>query len=353
MNAIRLSRLLSFQTLGFIFLFSACVSTGPTKPNEPFGGNPYPAELNELVLKNEVLVKELGKLPELQDGISEVQSVALSKLVVLYKANTAAFDKAIEQMYQVGIPEVRKYCSPLQALFWMVLDNKDIYLHDQVTNYNLKKLLKLAWSDPKKDKIYKIVERCNDKQMKKSLITALEDGTYKRMGSDWFYYFFENNPTKFKYISNPEENNAIKKTYKLRWGNFNTVADRLNDPVLIDYFIDMNFKYSRGKFVEAAYTFHSKFGNCTSVAIFGEKLLRLNGYNTFILNSWWGPSQYYDWHTVSGIILPNGKYWVTIDFNGTNKLHSINYTDALEFEKKRYGKKIKERKWGKHMQPWN
>jgi len=30
----------------------------------------------------------------------------------------------VDKMYQVGIPEVRKYCSPLQALFWLACENR-------------------------------------------------------------------------------------------------------------------------------------------------------------------------------------------------------------------------------------
>jgi hypothetical protein len=51
-------------------LFGACSSLGPSKPNDPFEGR-YPDKFNQLNYENPLLAKEIGKLPELQDGISD------------------------------------------------------------------------------------------------------------------------------------------------------------------------------------------------------------------------------------------------------------------------------------------
>ena len=100
---------------------SGCTSLGPTVPNEPYSG-PYPSFINELADKNPLLAQELAKLPELQDGFSEEEIIALERIVELYKNDPNRFNAAFSKMYQVGIPKVRRYCSPLQAFFWMVED---------------------------------------------------------------------------------------------------------------------------------------------------------------------------------------------------------------------------------------
>ncbi|MGQ9722795.1 MAG: hypothetical protein ACUVXA_15915 [Candidatus Jordarchaeum sp.] len=47
------------------------------------------------------------------------------------------------ELYQEGYPEIRKYCSPLQAIFWLAENGVlDASLLD---NFSLEKLLKKAW----------------------------------------------------------------------------------------------------------------------------------------------------------------------------------------------------------------
>lgn len=50
--------------------------------------------------KNGLLAGELGKLPELQDGIASSEAAALEKLMKLYEDNPNAFDHAFQEMYQ-------------------------------------------------------------------------------------------------------------------------------------------------------------------------------------------------------------------------------------------------------------
>ena len=80
--------------------------------------------------KNPLLAPELSKLPELQDGVSRDEGEALENLARIYNENQGAFDRAFDQMYRIGLPEVRKYDAPLQGLFWLVLDGKS----DEVSN---------------------------------------------------------------------------------------------------------------------------------------------------------------------------------------------------------------------------
>ena len=95
-------------TCAFSGLLSGCASS---KPNTPFQGS-YPSGFNELFQANPLLAKEIGKIPEIQDGISDKDAVALEKIVELYNDDPVSFEAAFNEMYKIGIPEVRKYCTP-------------------------------------------------------------------------------------------------------------------------------------------------------------------------------------------------------------------------------------------------
>ncbi len=160
----RYKNLLKLLTIILLCSFvGGCVSLEPTMPNGRYSG-PYPSELNAFADKNSLLANELVKLPEFQDGISEEEVATLEKLLRVYDDNPDAFDRAFERMYQVGIPEVRKFCSPLQASFWISQQNID-GLKPLIENYNLKKLLDEGWRFYKPGPLWKdpveIIDRLN------------------------------------------------------------------------------------------------------------------------------------------------------------------------------------------------
>ena len=49
-------------------------------------------------------------------------------------------------MYKVGKPEVRKYCSPLQAIFWLSEDGHYEEMNKIIDTYSLKQLISKAWN---------------------------------------------------------------------------------------------------------------------------------------------------------------------------------------------------------------
>ena len=71
-----------------------------TKPNIPYSG-PYPAAFNHLANQHPLLPEELGKIPEIQDGISEIDATALERIWVLYNQNQKNFDSAFERMKDI------------------------------------------------------------------------------------------------------------------------------------------------------------------------------------------------------------------------------------------------------------
>jgi len=116
-----------------------CASFGPTSPNPVYQG-PYPPKHYELLHKNPPLAQELGKLPEIQDGISDSEASGLEQLFDLYDKEPERFDAAFEQMYAVGKPEVRKFCTPLQALFWLAEDGELHNAAEILASFSLEKL---------------------------------------------------------------------------------------------------------------------------------------------------------------------------------------------------------------------
>jgi len=101
--------------------------------------------LSSLSSENELLAYELGKLPEFMDSIDDEEVQAIKILLRFYSKHSKRFDNAFSNMYAVGIPEIRKYCSPLQALFWMIQDGKIKEAETLVINYDLNRLLAQAW----------------------------------------------------------------------------------------------------------------------------------------------------------------------------------------------------------------
>ena len=236
----------AFLKISFVMILfltaAGCVTVGMTKPNEPYHG-PHTESLNAMADKNPLLSKKLGKLPEIQDGISPEEKVALEELVRLYNLSPDAFDRAFEQMYRVGLPEVRKYCSPLQALFWLAEDGKHDQLSRIVGNYSLETLINEAWdysasrekwvSHLPEQEIQGVISRLSEKD------GELFDGVRPEVLNYFLLYYYNENPQ----IYTKEDRDLIEASMEsnidyLRWKTFSAVADRLNAPELVAYYLD-------------------------------------------------------------------------------------------------------------------
>ncbi|MBM4322626.1 MAG: hypothetical protein FJ115_03615 [Deltaproteobacteria bacterium] len=138
-----------------------------------------------------------------------------------------------------------------------------------------------------------------------------------------------------------------------RWKTFNRVVNRLNTPELLDYYINRNFKYEHGKNQTSQDTFFLKNGQCISLAVFGEHVLKKAGYKTFIRSVKWGIDPYHDDHTGSGVILENGSYLLVIDFgpSGNRISGPYNSIDLVDKQLAR-GRKIISKMWGHKVGPW-
>jgi hypothetical protein len=200
-------------------ILSGCAST---KPNKPYSG-PYPPNFDKLSNQNPLLARELGKIPEIQDGISEIDAMALERISYLYNQNQKHFNSVFKKMNDVGNANVRKFCTPLQALYWLALDDKLTQI--DISNYTLIGLLNHAWYN-----------------------SGFEyDGTG-------------------------------------RWDDFSKVTERLNSPELVDYYVSRNFSYKKirlrslNDYKNPHIIFNKKQGECWLYTSFCTYCLRKAGY---------------------------------------------------------------------------
>jgi len=290
-----------------IFLFFSlhllgCAAFGPTQPNLPYAGNTYPAVLNELAQTNPLLVNELGKLPELQDDLSEKEMSALNNIIELKRKYPDNFEDVFNMMYQVGIPEIRKYCLPLQALFWLAEEGNVIVLNDIVIAYSLEKLLNRAWHfEPSmfksKNELLEIIAGINNDAKK---IIYLMDLKYYDLAEMQAFLFidYKNNPKMFSKNSRAMiEKGMVMGNLKSQWDNFDVVIERLNSPELVQYWFKKNFIYDWSKFwitapsaypQSAARTIKIKSGICFDVAYLAYSCLKRAGYDATGLNVYFG-----------------------------------------------------------------
>ena len=240
--------------------------------------------LGRISTKNTLLALELGKLPELQDGVSRNEREALESLAKIYDENREAFDRAFDQMYKIGLPEVRKYNAPLQGLFWLVLDGKSDEVSNLIVDYSLSKLLERAW----------------------------------------------------KFEAQQE-----------KWKDFNTVIYRLNAPELVHFYINKNFTYAKGPHESEYDTFHRKIAQCITSARFGEYALKRAGYKTFIRSVDFPGEPCCSDHTGSGVIMEDGSYLVVVDFGPYGNRTGGPYKDISELDwQLSHGNEIIDRRWG-------
>jgi len=314
-----------------------------------------------------LLASEIRKLPEFQDGITNDENKALGKLVTLYNKNQGAFDKAFQEMYQVGKPEVRKYCSPLQAIFWLAEDGRNMEINEILEPYSLDRLLDNAWAKNKSTETGPYIKVLQlTKEQVQSIIAKMSnekqefyEGMSPKMINDVLLIQYKDNPRYLPKEIRKTIKSSLKenpnKNYKnyLRLKDFYTVVDRLNSPHLIHYYINKNFGYRLGDFPPPYTTFKRKYGNCTALADFGFYLLRKAGYDSFVRSVYWGPRSCNDWHTVAGIKHDSKTYEIVVHFNGRNiHIQSHLTLDKLDHTAS-WGRKIIDKMWGHPPGCWN
>jgi hypothetical protein len=279
-----------------------CTSLARTKPNIPYQGT-RPEPVKKIKLANPLLATELLKLPEMQDGVSAEEAIALETIAELYDNSPAVFDKAFDQMYEVGLPGVRRYCSPLQALFWLAKDNELTDDNNVLVEYSLESLLAKAWKfDPlnychiSEKEIGEIIDNVLNDYIQKQYLDDLRGGAIciqiqaslvadyrrsRRTGAEVFS----------KKAAKIIKNKIVEARAPQRWEDFDVVVERLNAPKLIDYYEKRRFRYvhwsslpsslKRPHSANPYYVFKYNKGECQSITEFTVLCLRRGGYKAW------------------------------------------------------------------------
>lgn len=270
-----------------VIILFGCAST---KPNTPYAG-PYPLSIKSLSTKNPTLVKELGKLPEIQDNISENEKTALELLAAIYEIYPNEFDHAFNEMNKIGQREKRRFCSPLQAIFWLAEERKNDEIVMLIKDYSLVNLLDLAWNFGEK-KFYKVDLKLSPRQADE-IISRLNKrkqdlfiGVRDEYVNEAILTLYKKNPYSFTRKDRKLIKEHLRDNKLLKWRNFDVVVDRLNAPELIDYYERKRFLYvGHGTMKNPPTTVRGVFkhdkGACGGITKFTVYCLRKNGYKAF------------------------------------------------------------------------
>ncbi len=138
---------------------------------QPSAKEPLPEEVQtlfqQLYTLNPALALEIGRLPEFQGKVGKRQVVAMRRFVDLIENATADEKANLSMLLKEGKPEIRCYCTPLQAIFWL-LEEDECLLGPNLLQYPLKDILVYAWdfTEEHKWKDFEIVtERLNSPEL--------------------------------------------------------------------------------------------------------------------------------------------------------------------------------------------
>ena len=145
---------------------------------------------------------------------------------------------------------------------------------------------------------------------------------------------------------------AIEKAVEQsRWKLFQTVADRLNSPELISYYMNKYFYFRKTPAHGVYFTFFQKTAQCTDAAYFAQFMLARAGYQTFMRSVKWDEDPWDGLHTGAGIILDDGRYQLVANYTGINSL-SGPFADIDDMDQTlSCNRKIIGSKWGAYYPP--
>jgi len=233
--------------------------------------------LAEIKEKNSLLALELAKLPELKNNISIKEVESLKNILTLYEIDPLAFNIAFDKMYKEGIPEIRKFCTPLQAFFGLSGKVQFSKQNNPLLNYDLENFLNKAWG------MHGIV--LLEEDVKKILIERFMYVEDKKE--------IESVLSKLSTDSSIFRNNSFQDEVREKWSNFEEVTDRLNSPSLIFKYVKPNLYYPNTlRFTTGFHTpysrspeqtFKLKTGNCGMQALFVDYCLKKAGYDSVVI----------------------------------------------------------------------
>ena len=204
-------------------------------PNPPFSGT-LPEEFTKAFAGNSWVTSEIGKLPELQDGISRYEEAALVQMARWCERRKKRCDELFTEMDKYGIPKVRKFNTPLQTFFWAMES------HDR-------------WS------LSSIAKADIDVESELELfIVDVWSGSLRKSETTWV--------------------------------DFDVVSDRLNSPKLLLFWMTKYIAYdydsdplccAQTRYKSPKRVLSERNGDSLSQSAFSKRVLRKNGYDAYLM----------------------------------------------------------------------
>jgi len=335
--------------------------------------------------RNRSLADELGKLPEIRQLETPSSRTALNNLTTIYGFAPTRFDRMFDGMNRIGLPAHRKYCSPLQAVFWMIQDENwrdaDLLLGVQIVPESdareqehvllaaeeiapqsrlpmatdpediLKQTLDAAWYGETElishETIRRIVRRLQRQE-------ELEEYSLlvKRHSDRQLQKYILNDYLKKKEVFSAKDWSTIEDALRhSRWKRFYTVADRLNSPELINHYINENFFFNKKPATGVYSTFFEKRAQCTDAAYFSRFMLERAGYRTFMRSVKWNNDPWAGLHTGAGIVCKDGRYLLVANYTGINAISGPFATVENLDRQLSCNRTIVDSRWGAYYPP--
>lgn len=232
---------------------------------------------------NPLLAAELGRLPEFGESLSPGHVKALETLLALVRENPARCEQVLKQMMAVGRAETRRYCAPLQALVWLVLDGQKDQARHLLAHYSLPALLCAAWPGPAlvavawpQGRIEMRAGPCQARPAAYFLVNSLEPADILLLEQAGRLPVPQ--PGKMSW-------ETLRAACNQRWSDPDTVAERLQAPELIDHYLrsQIRYDYYLGGRKTNAEVIATGRANCTDNAELAQVLLRRCGYEAEIV----------------------------------------------------------------------
>jgi hypothetical protein len=97
-----------------------------------------------LYIEHPALAEEIGRLPEFRTEVGNRQILAFNRFIKMINGSTPAEKNRLNEFLKVGLPGNRRYCTPLQALFW-ILEKHEYEPERSPLKFSLRQLLDEAW----------------------------------------------------------------------------------------------------------------------------------------------------------------------------------------------------------------
>jgi len=335
---------------------------------------------------NRPLADELAKLPEISQFESASTRLALENLVTIYRYAPGRFDGMFDRMHRIGLPAHRKYCAPLQAVFWMIqdanLEGTGTLLGLEIEKRTdgrgrsrphlasspsplpgggatmefahagkLKQTLNAAWHDETE-----LIPSVTIRQIIRRLKTRTESEEYallvERHSDRQLQNYILDDYQRKKAVFSTKDWAVIEKALqRSRWKAFFTVADRLNAPELVNHYINENFFFRKTPASGVYFTFFEKRAQCTDAAYFTQFMLDRAGYRTFMRSVKWDEDPWDGLHTGAGIIRDDGSYLLVANYTGINAISGPFATVAGLDRQLSCNRKIVDSRWGAYYPP--